>query len=204
MTEVLFVAYFLVLIASLLIKTPTIKGPWLFLMRAFFPNWKFFHAVGYVPHLYARSAVMQSSGELHWSDWGLIYPRRVHRLSHLIHNPDTNLGLGQQNLVDHFWADLYDLPEGNDPRQLVTYQMVSRLVSLVLRERDLNFTHSQFELRMALDDRTQTIDTYVMMTSPVVASLSSSPDSARETGTGAHAGGTTHADTKAKNGDESC
>ncbi len=204
MTEVLFVAYFLVLIASLLIKTPIIKGPWLFLMRAFFPNWKFFHAVGYVPHLYARSAVMQSSSELHWSDWVLIYPRRKRSLIHLIHNPDTNLGLGQQNLVDHFWADLYDLPEGNDPRQLVTYQMVSRLVSLVLRERDFNFTHSQFELRMALDDRTQTIDSYVMMTSPVIASLSSSPDSARETATWANAGGTTQADTTAKNGDESC
>lgn len=180
MTEVLFVAYFLVLIASLLIKTPTIKGPWLFLMRAFFPNWKFFHAVGYVPHLYARSAVIQSSGELHWSDWVLIYPRRVRRLSHLIHNPDTNLGLGQQNLVDHFWADLYDLPEGNDPRQLVTYQMVSRLVNLVLRERDFNFTHSQFELRMALDDRTQTIDSYVMMTSPVVESLKTAQVKAKE------------------------
>ena len=172
MTEVLFVAYFLVLIASLLIKTPIIKGPWLFLMRAFFPNWKFFHAVGYVPHLYARSAVMQSSGELHWSDWVLIYPRHTRSFIHLIHNPDTNLGLGQQNLVDHFWADLYDLPEGNDPRQLVTYQMVSRLVSLVLRERDFNFTHSQFELRMALDDHTQTIDSYVMMTSPVIESTS--------------------------------
>jgi hypothetical protein len=180
MTEVLFVAYFLVLIASLLIKTPIIKGPWLFLMRAFFPNWKFFHAVGYVPHLYARSAVIQSSGELHWSDWVLIYPRRTRRLSHLIHNPDTNLGLGQQNLVDHFWADLYDLPEGNDPRQLVTYQMVSRLVNLVLRERDFNFTHSQFELRMVLDDRTQTIDSYVMMTSPVVESLKTAQVKAKE------------------------
>jgi hypothetical protein len=180
MTEVLFVAYFLVLIASLLIKTPIIKGPWLFLMRAFFPNWKFFHAVGYVPHLYARSAVMQSSGELHWFDWVLIYPRHTRSLIHLIHNPDTNLGLGQQNLVDHFWADLYDLPEGNDPRQLVTYQMVSRLVSLVLRERDFNFTHSQFELRMALDDRTQTIDTYVMMTSPVVESLKTAEVKAEE------------------------
>ncbi len=180
MTEVLFVAYFLVLIASLLIKTPTIKGHWLFLMRAFFPNWKFFHAVGYVPHLYARSAVIQSSGELHWSDWVLIYPRRTRRLSHLIHNPDTNLGLGQQNLVDHFWADLYDLPEGNDPRQLVTYQMVSRLVNLVLRERDFNFTHSQFELRMVLDDRTQTIDSYVMMTSPVVESLKTAQVKAKE------------------------
>ena len=169
MTEVLFVAYFLVLIATLLIKTPIIKGPWLFLMRAFFPNWKFFHAVGYVPHLYARSAVQLASGELQWTDWVLIYPRRMRRLSHLLHNPDTNIGLGQQNMVDHFWADLHDLPEGADPRGLVTYKMVARLADQVLRARDVNFTHSQFELRMQLDDRTHTVDEHVMMTSPVVA-----------------------------------
>jgi hypothetical protein len=120
MTEVLFVLYFLALVATLVIKTPIIKGPWLFLLRAFFPNWKFFHAVGYVPHLYARSAVALASGELQWSDWVLIYPRRVRRLSHLVHNPDTNIGLGQQNMVDHFWADLHDLPEGDDPRGLVS------------------------------------------------------------------------------------
>jgi hypothetical protein len=72
------------------------------------------------------------------------------------------------------------LPEGNDPRQLVTYQMVSRLVKLVLRERDFNFTHSQFELRMVLDDRTQTIDTYVMMTSPVDESLKTAEVKAEE------------------------
>jgi len=169
MTEVLVALYFAALIASLLIKTPIIKGPWLFLMRAFFPNWKFFHAVGYVPHLYARSAVQLASGELQWTDWVLIYPRRIRRLSHLLHNPDTNIGLGQQNMVDHFWADLHDLPEGADPRGLVTYKMVARLADQVLRARDVNFTHSQFELRMVLDGRTETVDTQVMMTSPVVA-----------------------------------
>lgn len=168
MTELLFATYFLVLIATLIIKTPIIKGPWLFLLRAFFPNWKFFHAVGHVPHLYARSAVQLASGELQWSDWVLIYPRRIRRLSHLLHNPDTNLRLGQQNLVDHFWADLYDLPDGADPRNLVTYTMMARVVDQVLRERDLNFTHSQFELRMVLDGRAETVDTQVMMTSPVV------------------------------------
>ncbi len=169
MTEVFFVAYFLVLIALLVIKTPIIKGPWLFLLRAFFPNWKFFHAVGYVPHLYARSAEQQPSGELQWADWVLIYPRRLRRLSHLLHNPDTNIGLAQQNMVDHFWADLYDLPEGVDPRGLVTYKLVSRLAEQVLRARDANFTHSQFELRMTLDGRSENVDTQVMMTSPVVA-----------------------------------
>lgn len=168
MTELLFAFYFLVLLATLLLKSPVIKGPWLFLMRAFFPNWKFFHAVGHVPHLYARSAVLQTTGDWLWSDWVLIYPRRTRRWHHLVHNPDTNLGLGQQNLVDHFWADLYDLPEGADPRRLVTYAMISRLVADVLRARDTSFTHSQFELRMVLESPTETIDTHVMMTSPVV------------------------------------
>ena len=169
MTEVLFVVYFVVLVATLIFKTPIIKGPWLFLLRAFFPNWKFFHAVGYVPHLYARSAVQLSTGDMQWSDWVLIYPRRVRRLSHLLHNPDTNIGLAQQNMVDHFWADLHDLPDGADPRSLVSYQMIQRLTDQVLHERDRNFTHRQFELRMVRDDRTQTQDTHVMMTSPVEA-----------------------------------
>ena len=167
MTEVLFVVYFVVLVATLIFKTPIIKGPWLFLLRAFFPNWKFFHAVGYVPHLYARSAVQLSTGELQWSYWVLIYPRRARRLSHLLHNPDTNLGLAQQNMVDHFWADLHDLPDGADPRGLVSYQMMQRLTDHVLRARDINFSHRQFELRMVRDGRAQTLDTQVMMTSPV-------------------------------------
>ena len=174
MTEFLFAVYFLLLIATLVIKTPIIKGPWLFLLRAFFPTWKFFHAVGYVPHLYARSAVASTSaltsGELQWSDWVLIYPRRVRRLSHLVHNPDTNIGLGQQNMVDHFWADLHDLPEGVDPRTLVSYKMMQRLSDQVLRARDVNFTHRQFELRMVLDGRSDNVDTQVMMTSPVEVS----------------------------------
>ena len=169
MTELLFAAYFLVLIASLILKTPIIKGPWLFLLRAFFPNWKFFHAVGYVPHLYARSAVPLASGELQWSDWVLIYPRRERRLSHFVHNPDTNIGLAQQNMVDHFWADLHDLSEGDDPRSLVSYKMMQRLSDQVLRARDVNFTHRQFELRMVLDGPSQNVDTQVMMTSPVEA-----------------------------------
>ena len=76
MTELLFALYFAVLVTNLLIKTPVIKGPWLFLMRAFFPNWKFFHAVGHVPHLYARAAFAHE-GQMNWTDWVEIYPRHV-------------------------------------------------------------------------------------------------------------------------------
>jgi hypothetical protein len=83
--------------------------------------------------------------------------------------PDTNIGLAQQNMVDHFWADLHDLPEGVDPRGLVSYKMMQRLCDQVLRARDVNFTHRQFELRMVLDGRSENVDTQVMMTSPVEA-----------------------------------
>jgi hypothetical protein len=168
MTQTLVVLYLLVLVFSLLVKTPIIKGPWLFLMRAFFPNWKFFHAAGHVPHLYARAALGQVGGDITWSDWIWIYPRRQRRWFHVVHNFDTNLGLAQQNLVDHFWADLYDLPQGADPRELVTYQLVTRLVDEVLDQRYPARSHQQFELRMELSSRVQMIDSDVMMTSPVM------------------------------------
>ncbi len=114
MTEVLFIAYFLVLVATTGDQNAHHQRSVAVFDARVFPNWKFFHAVGYVPHLYARSAVQLVTGELQWTDWVLIYPRRVRRLSHLVHNPDTNIGLAQQNMVDHFWADLHDLPEGVD------------------------------------------------------------------------------------------
>ena len=82
------------------------------------------------------------------------------------HNPVTNLGLAQQNLIDHFWADLNEAPEGFDPRNLVSYQMVAHLVEGVMLYKYPDHTQSQFELRMLLDSPTETTHTHVMMTSP--------------------------------------
>ena len=63
------IAYFLVLALTLIYKTPIVRGPWLFLFRSFFPNWKFFHRVGYVPHLYARASKTNANGENSWTEW---------------------------------------------------------------------------------------------------------------------------------------
>ncbi|NBQ05221.1 MAG: hypothetical protein EBU20_00345 [Betaproteobacteria bacterium] len=131
------IAYFLVLALTLIYKTPILRGPWLFLLRSFFPNWKFFHAVGYVPHLYARAATTNAMGEHTWTDWTHLYPRTSQSIWHLFHNPQTNLGLAQQNLIMRF-----EHPE---------------------------HTHTQFELRMLMDNTTDTIHSHVMMTSPVEA-----------------------------------
>lgn len=161
------IAYFLVLALTLIYKTPIVRGPWLFLLRSFFPNWKFFHAVGYVPHLYARTGSLSQDGTLVWQDWIHLYPRMQQNFWHLFHNPQTNLGLAQQNLIDHFWADLNDSEEGCDPRTFVSYQMVAHFVDGLLKDAHPQHTHSQFELRMLMDSPTETVHTHVMMTSPV-------------------------------------
>ena len=161
------IGYFLVLALTLFYKTPVVRGPWLFLLRSFFPNWKFFHAVGYVPHLYARAATLNANGGMVWSDWLHLYPRTKQSLWHLFHNPQTNLGLAQQNLIDHFWADLNDAPDGCDPRTFVSFQMVAHFVQGVLNKKYPDHKHTQFELRMLMDSPTETLHSHVMMTSPV-------------------------------------
>jgi hypothetical protein len=161
------IAYFLVLALTLIYKTPIVRGPWLFLLRSFFPNWKFFHAVGYVPHLYARAAHLNANGHPIWTEWVHLYPRQRQSLGQLFHNPSTNLGLAQQNLIDHFWADLNDSSEGCDPREFVTYQMVAHFVGGVLTTQFPEHTHHQFELRMLMDNPSETVHSHVMMTSPL-------------------------------------
>ena len=169
MTEILLILYFAVLLGTLLVKSRAINNQWLFLLRAFFPNWKFFDVVGYVPHLVARSAQADAAGQLVWTDWLVIYPRRTRRWWHLFHNPTTNLQLGQQNMVSHFWSDLDELPDGDDARQLVTYTLMERLVRAQLQAHHGTYSHWQFELRMVLNDTQGVCDTYTMLQSPVTS-----------------------------------
>ena len=132
-----------------------VQGPWLFFFRAFFPNWKFYHAAGAAPRLYVRAQGADDA----WGEWQRVYARIPHRAVHVLHNPVVNLALNHQNLVDHLWADVQDLPEGGDIRECVTYQLVTRLAHEAVhggRWREVPMlaqacpgaSHFQFELRM--------------------------------------------------------
>jgi hypothetical protein len=139
----LLLAYFAVLAVSLVYRRHTVRGPWFFLLRAFFPNWQFFHKVGPVPHLYVR---YQDEAKA-WSDWQWVYPRRQRHVLDVFHNPHGNLLLAQQNLVDHLSSDIKDLGDGADARPLVSYQMVCRLAAQAAREHIAQGL-CQFELRL--------------------------------------------------------
>ena len=88
--------------------------------------------------------------------------------SQLVHNTDVNLALAEQNLLDHFANDLNDLPEGEDARQLVTYQLVDRLVRFDL-DRRLGagaWQGYQFEVRMERSNAQGIEATDTMLRSP--------------------------------------
>jgi hypothetical protein len=104
-------------------KTLTVSGPWWFLLRAFFPNWQFFHGLGPTPRLWIRT----QGPEGQWSDWRLHYPRKARHPLQWLHNPEVNLALSHQNLVEHLCSDIHDLPENGDIRSHASYRLVTRL-----------------------------------------------------------------------------
>ena len=129
LTALLIGAYFVLLTFGLRKHTHLVQGPWLFFFRAFFPNWKFYHAAGHAPRLYVRGQL--ATGD--WTDWHRVYARVPFRITRVLHNPEVNLALNHQNLVDHLWSDIQDLPEDGDITQRVTYQLVTRLAHEAVR-----------------------------------------------------------------------
>jgi hypothetical protein len=126
-----FIVYFGFLMAALLMGGRFFQHQWLFLLRSFFPNWKFFHALGWVPRLYWRREI-SSATDRQWSEWALLMPRYERHLSHLVFNPQVNLALSEQNLVEHLSSDIADSASDAKVQDFVTYRMVERLVRLKL------------------------------------------------------------------------
>jgi hypothetical protein len=163
----LLLIYFAWLALGLLWQTRTVRGPWFFLLRAFFPNWQFYHQVGPVPHLYVR---YQTEGQV-WSDWLWVYPRLERSFWNLFHNPDGNRALAEQNLVDHLSSDIKDLGAGQDASPLVTYQLVCRLASKALRKwhPDVSEGLYQLEIRMERPDSSGHVSSDTVLRSPEMA-----------------------------------
>lgn len=123
LTALFIVAYFVLLAVALRKRQRKVHGPWLFLLRAFFPNWQFFHGLGPAPRLWVRAQNTHGT----WSLWHLVYPRLPRQTSQLLHNPAVNLALSHQNLVEHLATDIHDLADDGDIAQCVSYQLVARL-----------------------------------------------------------------------------
>lgn len=165
LTQLLIGAYFVLLFATLILRSRTITGPWLFLLRSFFPNWRFYHRVGHLRLLFVRIADANEK----WQAWQDMTPRARRRPLQLLHNPDINLALANQNLVEHLTTDILEMDEDQNVRQLVTYQMVMRLVKHMLEPQAARhvIAQYQFQIRLVPPFEEATEET-ALLTSPVI------------------------------------
>jgi hypothetical protein len=161
----LLLAYVALLLWALRKKQWQFDGPWWFHLRAFLPNWKFYHAVGWMPRLWVRS---RPAANAQATPWAPVYPRFRRRLTHLFHNPEVNLMLARQNLVDHLANDLAALPDDTPIDALPIYHLVQRHAAYAVLDQRLDRTGQlqwqlQWQLRLIHQTRDQT---EVVLTTP--------------------------------------
>ena len=109
-------AYLAVLVFALINRGQTVSHPWLFLLRGFFPSWRFFDAPGSQPRLFVR--VMGDDDQ--WSQGSLFIPRAPFRFRDLFYNSENNLRLAEQTLVDHLSLDLHTLSGDQSAESLIS------------------------------------------------------------------------------------
>lgn len=163
LTALMIAGYFAFVLVSLVRRRRVLSGRWLFLLRSFFPNWRFYHGFGAQPRLFVRS----TGTDGRWSEWQMFMPRARWSAADLCYNPRNNLLLANQNLVDHLSFDVQTLPDGADVRDLVTYQMVCVLARTLLAAPVTQGGQWQFELRLVPPLQVPD-DSMTLLSSPVM------------------------------------
>ena len=130
LTAALVLAYFVAILISLKLRRHEVQSRHLHFLRAFFPNWRFYHAVGHRPTLELR---VQGEHEA-WSDWIPYFPRAERHALQFGHNPEINLQLVEQTLIEHLAGDLAEMSDDEVVTDLVSYRLTIRLAQkLALR-----------------------------------------------------------------------
>ncbi len=92
------------------------------LLRTLVPSWRFFETAGWLPAL-----SMRFEGEWDWHPV-LVPPRRG--LRHLFFNPEGNLHLALQTVLERLVMEINELPEGGTlPASSENYGLVRNLCS---------------------------------------------------------------------------
>ena len=153
------------LLLTLFWRGRELSGPSLFLLRGFFPNWRFYHRPGNQPRLYVR--VWKCDGN--WTRWEVFVPRAHFRLFDLFHNPINNLLHANQNLIDHLNSDIKELRDDRLVEQLVTYQLTARFAYVRATEimRGAKFMGCQFEIRLISPMTSPPAETKVLISSVI-------------------------------------
>ena len=110
----------------------TIANRKLFLLRAFFPCWKFFEDSGAIPKLYLRFG----NTEQEFCKWIPAQSTIERRPWHLIFNPDGNLTLLKHSLLQQLLGDLQNVETGHELEfeSERSYQLTKNWAEVIVKE----------------------------------------------------------------------
>lgn len=94
---------------------------WLFLLRGFFPSWRFFDEIG--PQLALQ--VRYRSVDSDWSQWTGALSPIARQFKSFPLNPQAALMHACQNSLDHFFLDLNDGHVASE--DLLSYKIIKRI-----------------------------------------------------------------------------
>ena len=153
---------------ALLVGSRSISHPWLFLLRSFFPNWQFYHALGHTPRIYWRSVSSQTD-ESQPSDWQPLLLHHQRKFIHLLHNPLVNLAHAQQTLIDQLANDLADRDDTDHMHTWVSYRMVERLVREKIMAQGSTDSYVQFCLCLPHISTAVNFSSDIALQSPILS-----------------------------------
>ena len=124
MSWIVGIALLLLCAGVLFLPRRSLHGRTWALLRCFFPSWRFFEDIAPGPTLsYSRAAPGAGFGPWHDAVRGTAHG--------VILNASGNLWLAYQSLVEQLWSEIEE-SSTPDPRLLVSYRLVQRLVLLEL------------------------------------------------------------------------
>lgn len=135
---------------------------WLFLLRAFFPSWRFFDDVG--PEL--RLEIRFGANESAFGGWQNALPPIRRSFKNMPVNPEGNFLHACHNLLNHLNADIQEARETKNVGELTTYKLVRNLARFqALENIDPPFS---FQFRLSALAKNETGDEILL--SPVYGS----------------------------------
>lgn len=131
----IFAFYFGILIIFSLLKVTYLKSRTVYLLRAFFPSWKFFDDIGEVPVLFYRV----SEDGRDFGGWKICLEKSKRSLGSLFLNPQGNFLLACESHLQHLLTDLEENSNGGSVRieNSVSYQLTKKLVRFQIMKRGL-------------------------------------------------------------------
>ena len=108
-------------------------------IRVFIPTWRFFDRIGRVPELYYR---VKFNGKL--GPWQPVFEKPERKFYHLFVNPEGNLYLAYQSLLDRLLDDSQN--KSINFEEQISFQQIKNLVhSKALKSSHKEATHFEFK-----------------------------------------------------------